>query len=304
MERKVLQMKRKKIKSVWKEYLTLSMRERRGLSILLSILLFQLVFLFYLNNIDLNYPFPDLATVKKLKSEIEISEIGRASSEKLNTVAFNLSVFNPNNLSKEEWVKIGLSERQAGSVLNYLRKGGKFKTKKDVLKIYGMNDKLYSQLLPYIDLPDSLNRSSLPFEKKNQKVVNKVDVNTADSVSLEKLKGIGSVLSSRIVRYRERLGGFVYLEQLKEVYGLNDTLFRLIEPQLFLATPPDIRFLKLNSDSFPALSGHPYIGRKLAGMILNYRKQHERFNNTDELKNLPLLTDEIFRKLAPYLKVD
>jgi len=297
-------MKRKKIKSVWKEYLTLSMRERRGLSILLSILLFQLVFLFYLNHIDLNYPFPELATVQKLKAEMEISENVKTSNEKFNTAAFDHSVFNPNDLTKEEWVKIGLSERQAGSVLNYLKKGGRFKTKKDVLKIYGMNDKLYSQLLPYIDLPDSFSRNSFTFEKKNQKVVSKVDVNTADSVSLEKLRGIGSVLASRIVRYRERLGGFVSLEQLKEVYGLNDTLFRLIEPQVFLTSPPDIRFVKLNSDSFPTLSSHPYIGRKLAGMILNYRKQHERFNNTDELKNLPLLTDEIFRKLAPYLKVD
>ncbi|MBK6988974.1 MAG: helix-hairpin-helix domain-containing protein [Bacteroidetes bacterium] len=60
----------------------------------------------------------------------------------------------------------------------------------------------------------------------------------------------------------------------------------------------------MNTDSFPSLASHPYVGKKLAGLILNYRKQHKVFNNTDELKNLPLLTDENFRKLAPYLKVD
>ncbi len=69
-----MQVKRKKIRSVWKEYLTLSMRERRGLSILLSILLFQLIFLFYLNNIDLNYPYPDLNTVKNLQDGDESTE--------------------------------------------------------------------------------------------------------------------------------------------------------------------------------------------------------------------------------------
>ncbi|MBK7431244.1 MAG: helix-hairpin-helix domain-containing protein [Bacteroidetes bacterium] len=297
-------MKRKKIRSVWKEYLTLSMRERRGLSILLSILLFQLIFLFYLNNIDLNYPYPDFDTVKKLQDEIRHEEISPLKFKSSSVIATSLSVFDPNQLTAQKWMDFGLSEKQANSVLNYLKKGGSFRTKKDVLKIYGMNDKLYATLYPYIDLPDSLVRKEHFPKKKEQFSARVVDLNKADSIALEKLKGIGPTLASRIVKYRNLLGGFITTEQLKEVWGLNDTLYQLIIPQIQISTPIEIRFLNLNIDSFPALASHPYVGKKIAGLILNYRKQHQRFNNTDELKNLPLLTDENFRKLAPYLKVD
>ncbi len=297
-------MKRKKIRSVWKEYLTLSMRERRGLSILLSILLFQLIFLFYLNNIDLNYPYPDLNTVKNLQDEIRKEEISSLSLKSSPVNTTTLSFFDPNQLTVQKWMNFGLSEKQANSVLNYLKKGGSFRTKKDVKKIYGMNDQLYAALFPFIDLPDSFVRKEHFPGKKEQNYFSVIDLNKADSIALEKLKGIGPTLASRIVKYRNLLGGFIATEQLKEVWGLNDTLYKLIVPQLQIVAPAEIRFLYLNTDSFPSLASHPYVGKKLAGLILNYRKQHKRFNNADELKNLPLLTDENFRKLAPYLKVD
>ncbi len=296
-------MKRKKIKSVWKEYLTLSMRERRGLSILLGILLFQLLFLFYLNNVDLKYPYPDFETVKKLQSEISNEGLAINSSAKSFTATSELYFFDPNKLSAEQWMSFGLSQKQSASVLNYIKKGGKFRTKKDVLKIYGMDEKLYGILLPYISLPDSIVKERSQYQIKEKRKYDPVDINVADSIQLEELKGIGPTLASRIVRYRDKLGGFVNDEQLREVYGVNDTLFRLIREQV-IVKDNNIRSVILNSDSFPVLAAHPYIGRKLAGMILNYRKQHKRFESADELRNLPLLTDEIFRKLAPYLKVD
>ena len=261
-------MKRKKIKSVWKEYLTLSMRERRGLSILLGILLFQIIFLFYLNNVDLKYPYPDLETVKKLQKEIEMEALTLKVIEKPLPEISTLHSFDPNKLNAEQWMKFGLSEKQSNSVLNYLKKGGKFRVKKDVLKIY-----------------------------------ERLEINSADSIQLEKLRGIGPTLASRIIRYRNRLGGFIRIEQLKEDYGVNDTLFNLIKDQV-VVNDNDVRVVVLNVDSFPVLASHPYIGKKLAGLILTYRKQHKRFESTDDLKNLPLLTDEIFRKLVPYLKVD
>ncbi len=280
------------------------MRERRGLSILLSILLFQLVFLFYLNNINLEYPYPDFDTVRKLRNEIQIEEIEKPNLKIDAVLVANLSPFDPNKLESQQWMNFGLSEKQAHSVLNYLKKGGSFKTKKDVKKIYGMNDKLYATLFPYIDLPDSFIHKEQFYKKNERPHFVLLEINSADSIELEKLKGIGLTLASRIVKYRNRLGGFIDVSQLKEVWGLNDTLYQLVITQIQLRNPPDIRYLSLNRDSFQVFSNHPYIGKKIAGLFLNYRKQHERINSVDELKNLPLLSDEIFRKLAPYLKVD
>lgn len=296
-------MKRKKIKSVWKEYLTLSMRERKGLSILLGILLFQVLFLFYLNNSELKYPVPDLDAVKKLQSEISKPEFNNIEAEIAVPSISNLKAFDPNTLTADQWIQFGLSEKQSNSVLNYLKKGGRFRTKKDLLKIYGMNEKLFATLLPFIALPDSLIYQRNAIRSYERKKFEPLDINKADSIQLEKLKGIGPTLAGRIIKYRDKLGGFVMIEQLREVYGVNDTLFDFVRDQITLQSI-EVRQLNLNTDSFPEFSAHPYIGRKLAGMILNYRKQHQRYESADELKNLPLLTDEIFRKLAPYLKVD
>ena len=268
-------MKREKIKSVWKEYLTLSMRERRGLSILLGILLFQIIFLFYLNNVDLKYPYPDLETVKKLQKEIEMEALTLKVIEKPLPEISTLHSFDPN----------------------------KFRVKKDVLKIYGMKERLYAELRPFISLPDSFTKEKNQYHPKAKISFELLEINSADSIQLEKLRGIGPTLASRIIRYRNRLGGFISIEQLKEVYGVNDTLFNLIKDQV-VVNDNDVRVVVLNVDSFPVLASHPYIGKKLAGLILTYRKQHKRFESTDDLKNLPLLTDEIFRKLVPYLKVD
>lgn len=295
-------MKRKKIKSGWKEYLTLSMRERRGLTILLSILVFQLIFLIYLNSVNLEYPFPDFDTVKRIDAEIRKED---RQLLKINSLPVTeLSLFNPNQLPIQKWISLGLSEKQANSVLNYIKKGGSFKTKKDVKKIYGMNDNLYASIFPFIDLPDSLVYKNYSYKKYDKPKLKILEINTADSIELEKLKGIGPTLASRIVRYRDKLGGFIDIQQLKEVWGLNDTLFQLIIKQVQLKNSFELRYLYLNSDSFPAFANHPYVGRKLAGLIVNYRKQHFKFEKLEELRNLPLLTDEIFRKLAPYLKVD
>ena len=292
-------MKRKKIRTVWKDYLTLSMRERRGLTVLLSILGLQIFFLYYINSFELNYPYPDVNTLIKLSQSLEKckQEIHpppqKASFER----------FNPNTLPEEKWVQIGLSPKQAHSISNYIAKGGSFKIKKDVKKIYGMNDQLFSSLLPFINLPESIpnNRNNFYTHTYSKKLI---ELNSADTIALEKLKGIGFKLAARIVKYRDLLGGFYSLDQLKEVWGLNDTTLQLLISQVTLENTSKVKLIDLNKDSLSVFSIHPYIGKRLAFMIANYRKQHGPFKAIDELKVLPLLTDENFRKLAPYLKLD
>jgi DNA uptake protein ComE-like DNA-binding protein len=277
------------------------MRERRGLAILLSILIIQLLFLGFLNNVDLEYPSPDPATVARLRAEIEKDQ--KVFSTHEISLPAGLKKFNPNDISKSEWMDFGLSEKQAGSVVNYLHKGGRFRIRNDIKKVYGMNDRLFASLFSFIDLPDTfVSFHKKEFQQRAERFI--PDLNSADSTQLEKLRGIGVKLASRIVRYRERLGGFTELSQLKEVWGLNDTLYHLITEQVRLQNDFQVRQLRLNTDSFRVFSAHPYIGYKLAGLIMNYRQQHSGFSNTSELKNLPLLTDENFRKLAPYLKTD
>lgn len=292
-------MKRKKIKTVWQDYLTLTIRERRGLMVLMFILILQIVVLFIINTRKLDFPFPDPKTLLELSTDNSF-----VAPVILPTAPRSISVsrkFNPNYLTSDGWIELGLSPKQAGSVMKYISKGGKFRVKSDVKKIYGINSDLYQTLLPLIDLPDTNVHTSNFFAVQKFKE-SLLDINAADTIQLEKLRGIGWKLASRIVKYRQLLGGFNSVSQLKEVWGLNDTLFELCFKQVEVTKSYLPHLLDVNSDSLEQLSIHPYIGRKLASMICNYRKQHGPFKELTELKLLPLVSDEIFRKLAPYLK--
>lgn len=127
-----------------------------------------------------------------------------------------------------------------------------------------------------------------------------LDLNLADSADLEGLPGIGEKLSSRIVRYRDRLGGFVQMQQLEEVYGLHDSTLALIMP--FLRIDPDFvpQKLYINRVDLDALGRHPYAGYALAKKLLAYRKQHGKFASVDMLINAVMGDAGKIEKLIPY----
>ena len=142
---------------------------------------------------------------------------------------------------------------------------------------------------------DSFPRSST---KPKQLIV---EVNTADSVLFELLPGIGEKLSSRIVRYRERLGGFVSLDQLKEVYGINDTLFQQIQKHLELKPGRDLDKLSINKAEYKELRKHPYISHVTAKILLAYLRAHEKIKNGEELFAINGLDKKEMERLLPYL---
>lgn len=292
-------MKRRKIRTVWKDYLTLSIRERRGLTVLLLILFLQVAVLWYVNSLEPEFPYPDFEKLIELAKPLEANE----KQTLFLPAETAITNFDPNHLQASDWIKFGLSERQSQSIANYLAKGGKFRVKSDLKKIYGMRMEIYSRLESHILLPDSLEKPKHENTRQDPKSKS-LDINQADSVQLEKLRGVGFTLASRIIKYRNKLGGFVSIDQLKEVWGLNDTLYRLISTQVSLQNRLPLRQIDINLDVPETLSQHPYVGKKLAGLIVNYRSQHGPFKSIDEIRNLPLLTDEMFRKLAPYLKAD
>lgn len=209
--------------------------------------------------------------------------------------------FNPNNLAVSDWVRLGISEKQARVIKNYEAKGGTFRRKEDLKKMYSIRPEDYSRLAPYIDIPE---------EQKNEKVYVKkeypsrrpviVEVNSADSAMLETVRGIGPVLASRIIRYRERLGGFYRKEQLKEVYGIDSLRYPAIAEQLN-TDAGSIRKININTAGFDELRNHPYLTYKQKNAIIQYRKQHGAFTGIGDLRKIAILNTEILRKIAPYL---
>ena len=130
-----------------------------------------------------------------------------------------------------------------------------------------------------------------------------ININLADSIEFRKLKGIGKVFSSRIVRYRNWLGGFYSHEQLLEVYGIDSVLFDLIAPHLKVSID-DVIKMKLNTCRLKELSSHPYISYKVAKSIIKYREHHGAYQSINDLKHIPLIDEKLFRKIAYYLELE
>ncbi len=127
-----------------------------------------------------------------------------------------------------------------------------------------------------------------------------LDINKADSADFEALPGLGSTLSRRIVRFRQALGGFIAVEQLKEVYGLPDSTYRNLKSRFTVSTA-DVQLIHVNSVDAKQLSRHPYLDYKTAKAICTYRDKMKGIKDVNELKSLPGLSDSVFNKMAPYL---
>lgn len=230
----------------------------------------------------------------------------------------SLFPFDPNTATVEELRRLGLSANSANHIAAYRRKGGAFRSKQDLLHISGVDSSLYNQLYEFIRLPDRRNgpkreylavwrdksfQSNTSSSAKTE-AKKKFDINTADTLLLKSVYGIGSRLAARIIKFRDRLGGFVKPEQLYEVYGLDS----MVVGRLLHAGDIDADFIpeKININTADAnrLSGHPYIRHKLADLLVSYRFQHGDFKEVTDIKKLTAVSPHELERLLPYLKVN
>ena len=232
---------------------------------------------------------------------------------KTNDMVAELFEFDPNTISVEDAQRLGLSSSLAKRLEKYRQKGGEFRKAADFKKLYGLKTADYERLEPYIRIEkttasrnetEKMWATKKPNYKKEWENV-KININEADAEEWKKLKGIGDSFSSRIVKYRADLGGFLSKEQLKEVYGLDADLYAKIAPHLLPVEAGTVQAkLNINAATAEMLWKHPYITPSIAKGIVQYRKQHGKFKEMEELKKLYLIDDELYVKIMPYFRID
>lgn len=301
-------------KNIIRSYLGFSKKELNGIFILFLIMLIILITSFLLPFFEQDRPYDFEAFKEKaqqfrasaIKIEASKNDFNDYSSFKpRNTEYFE---FNPNGLSTKHWLKLGLSQKQISVIHNYEAKGGKFFKKEDLKKIYSITPEQYKLLEPYIRISDvGLERKEVSVHTGLKLVSTSetstmllIELNSADSLKLESVSGIGPVFASRIIRFRNRLGGFYTLEQLKEVYGIDSLKFERLKKN-FKINKELIQKIDLNTATFEVLRRHPYLNYKQMNAILQFRSQHGSFKSIDELKKVEILDEEIIRKIEPYI---
>ena len=221
--------------------------------------------------------------------------------------------FNPNTLSEEEWLRIGLTDRQVRNIMNYKAKGGKFYSKKDLGKLYTISEEEFAQLEPFIVLPEVSRGTGYKSSSKKQeekageepkpvekKAIPIVDLNTVDSTTLVELPQIGPYTASRIVEFREKLGGFIDKEQLRDVKGMDDARFAAIQPYINLGAV-EIRKVDVNRADFKTLVHHPYLNYEQVKRIFNQREKRGMIKNWEQLESLLMEEGEVNPLLEQYV---
>lgn len=287
-----------------KAYFTFSKKELNGILVLFLILAVTLTLPCFLKRYDKTevYDFNDfrneIALFKASALKSKSYKKGPKYADKTADIpqAFN---FDPNGLPEAQWQQLGLSDRQIRVIKNFEAKGGRFYRKTDLKKIYSISIGQYNRLEPYIQIADrpAYTRNTA---LESGPVLERVELNAADSTDLEALPGIGPVLASRIIRFRNRLGGFYAREQLREVYGMDSLKFRKISTRVGVDASL-INKIEINAVSFEQLKQHPYLNYKQINAVLRYREQHGTYLSVNDLKGVILLDDETIRKIEPYL---
>jgi competence ComEA-like helix-hairpin-helix protein len=217
--------------------------------------------------------------------------------------------FDPNQVDKETLIRMGLSAKVASNWTRFLASGGRFRQAEDIQKIYGLEEADFQRLLPFARVPDTSSDETEPgpfadasafpesYDNSARNVI--VDINTATVEEWQALRGIGPAFSRRIVNFRDKLGGFVSVQQVSETYGLPDSVFQKIQLQL---RPSAIqRKLPVNTATLEELAAHPYLRFSDARMLINYREEHGRYTGPGDLDKLYGLEEATKQKILPYL---
>ena len=227
------------------------------------------------------------------------------------TIAIRMQMFDPNTADSSTLVHLGFKPWQAKNMLKYRAKGGKYRQVEDLKRLYGMTDSMYQALLPYICIAreevdslerDSVMRDSLPkWVSENKDTI--LNLRTADTTELKMIRGIGSYRARQIVRYREQLGGFVRVEQVLEVKGMEKLEADSVV-KWFVLDSVVVEQINVNQVSAQRLAKHPYLRFEQAKAIYELRRRKVRLNSIKDLDRLDCIDMTTLEKVAPYLNFD
>lgn len=299
-----------------RELLSFSRIERNGIVILLS-LIFLLILVGKLIPLFIHEDSTDFS---KWEAEVK-TYLDKTEEHESSGVILHPEAFDPNEVDSISLVNMGLPLQVISNWIRYLEKGGRFRGKDGVKKIYGMTSGLFEQLDSFIIFPQksyaSVNRASTNSGLKPvsglvrgslfrnnvqpdpKPVLILIELNRADSLQLIEVRGIGAILASRIIRYRNLLGGYYAVSQLKEVYGMREENFTAVAP--FLAVDSSlVKPFNINFSTVQELGRHPYVGYRSARMVVKLRDKTGKFASPDDLSSI--ISVDSLARLVPYLK--
>lgn len=215
--------------------------------------------------------------------------------------------FNPNFISDVKGYRLGMSVEELDRLFAFRKQNKYVNSAKEFQSVTGVSDSLLATISPYFKFPDWVNQPKKEYVKIENKISNvkpktKIDINLATQEDLIKVYGIGPALSERILKQREVLGGFVSMEQLDFVWGLNPDVIENINKSFAVVSTSGIKKIKINELSIKELSKFPYFNYTIAKEIVTYRSMKGDIQNIEDLTKINGFPVEKLKFIALYLE--
>ena len=306
---------------MWKDFFYYSKAERYAIIVLLFLIGLNII-LYY----SFSSPYEHTISEKMLEAENQLfrdaDSIEYHRHDDVNhtyrpyaSLPMALSNFNPNTVDSLSLIHMGFPVRVVKNLLKYRRAGGTFRKVEDLAKIYGLTEKQFQSVAPYVQLPaerrqekivlrndsSAMRKSEIPAFERIEKFEDgiQVDLGMVDTTDLKRIPGIGSGIARQIVQYRQRLGGFHAINQLKEIPYVTDEMlhwFKIGEVKL--------EKIDINKAGLERLRNHPYMNFYKAKVILEHRRKRGKITNISQLSLYDEFSAEDLERLSPYFSFD
>ncbi|MDF4204545.1 helix-hairpin-helix domain-containing protein [Maribacter sp. SA7] len=289
----------------FKSHFKFNKQERSGIFFLL----------FFLISIQIGYYLYNTYAVNQ-STPLQIDSVAQAEIDSLKIVALEkdtVRIFplNPNFITDFKGYTLGMSVAEIDRLHVFRTKELFVNSAKEFQDVTKVSDSLLDIISPYFKFPEwtqnrkrktAFKSNTFSLDNKLKKVVWK-DLNTATAEELRQVSGIGEKLSARIIKFRDRLGGFLIEDQLQDVYGLEPDVVERALKQFKVVTKPDILKINVNTATVEELSKLIYLQKHVAQSIVNYRNLNGSINSLNELVKIEEFPSERINRIALYLSL-
>lgn len=281
-------------------YFVFSNSEKKGIFIFVCVLFLMTLFYMVMPYFFINEKYDFTEFKKELESKKKVSEKND----------FQLFSFNPNSISRDSLLLLGLSSKQSFNIVNYRKKVGQFKSEKDFRKIYSIEDSLANVLAPYLTFENNKSKQKVASISKNRNdSLFNFNPNSVSEYELESL-GLSSKQAKTLMNFKKKGGKFYNKEDLKKIYSISDELYKKLEPYISIERDEnknekiETRIIELNSATKEQLKTIKGIGEKTAERLITYRKKLGGYCNLIQLNDIYGLDSIIKNNKTTYFSIN
>ena len=290
---------------IFKSHFWYTKNQRNGILFLLIIIIF-LQLIFHFKNFDsqqlVDFSQPIITSYKK-----QLDSLKKKSSKKKK---FKIYPFNPNYISDYKGYQLGMNVDEIDRLLAHREQKLYVNSSKEFQTITKISDSLLQKISPFFKFPDWVQKKNknknnqqryIPNSRINVSEITTVDINKATLKDFTAIEGVDEYISERIIKYRSKLQGFSFKEQLFEVWGLDELMANKILSTFSIKNKPIIKKVNINTASFKEVLSNPYIDYELCIQIFDYKDEVAELQSISEIKNIEGFPIKKYNRIVLYL---